>query len=91
MKQSPWADARAPLHWGPVRLPAILLSLPALAALGATPDYLRDIGPILERRCVVCHGCYDAPCQLKLGAWEGVERGAHPDRIYDVTRLIAAP
>ncbi|HPE31229.1 MAG TPA: hypothetical protein PLV61_08550, partial [Parvularculaceae bacterium] len=21
------------------------------------------IKPVIERRCVVCHGCYDAPCQ----------------------------
>jgi hypothetical protein len=28
----------------------------------------RDVAPILESRCVVCHGCYDAPCQLKLTA-----------------------
>ncbi len=28
----------------------------------------QQIKPILERRCVVCHGRYDAPCQLKLSA-----------------------
>ncbi|NVK40395.1 MAG: fatty acid cis/trans isomerase [Oceanospirillaceae bacterium] len=59
--------------------------------LAAPPDYTNDIKPILERRCVVCHSCYDAPCQLKLNAWEGLARGAHRDRIYDVTRLLAAP
>ena len=42
-----------------------------------------DVQPILQRRCVVCHGCYDAPCQLKLGAWEGVARGASGDNVYD--------
>lgn len=30
-------------------------------------SYRDDVRPVLERRCVVCHGCYDAPCQLKLG------------------------
>jgi len=29
-------------------------------------QYLNEVKPILENRCVVCHGCYDAPCQLKL-------------------------
>src|SRR5271165_5807290 len=50
-----------------------------------------DVAPILQSRCVVCHGCYDAPCQLKLTAWEGIARGASADRVYDGTRLRAAP
>ncbi len=29
-------------------------------------DYWTEVLPDLESRCVVCHGCYDAPCQLKL-------------------------
>ena len=45
---------------------------------------------VFESRCVVCHGCYDAPCQLKLGTYEGIERGASGDRVYDATRLVAA-
>lgn len=50
----------------------------------------RDVERIFNSRCVVCHGCYDAPCQLKLTAWEGIARGASPERIYDGTRLSAA-
>ncbi len=53
--------------------------------------YRRDVRPVLERRCVVCHGCYDAPCQLKLGAWEGVARGTSKALVYDGTRLLEAP
>ena len=34
-------------------------------------SYRAEVQPILERRCVVCHGCYDSPCQLKLGAMRG--------------------
>jgi len=45
---------------------------------------------VFEARCVVCHGCYDAPCQLKLGTFDGVVRGASGDKVYDSTRLIAA-
>ncbi len=44
---------------------------------------------ILEQRCMVCHGCYDAPCQLKLEAHEGLTRGASKDLVYDSTRLLA--
>ena len=47
---------------------------PSSSGIG-TVDYWRDVQPILERRCVVCHGCYDAPCQLNLTAYEGVARG----------------
>ena len=44
---------------------------------------------IFEQRCVVCHGCYDAPCQLQLGSFEGIERGASKVQVYDGTRLLA--
>jgi Fatty acid cis/trans isomerase (CTI) len=53
-------------------------------------SYRAEVQPILEQRCVVCHGCYDAPCQLKLGAWEGIARGASKQAVYDPARLRAA-
>lgn len=53
-------------------------------------SFVRDVKPILDSRCVVCHGCYDAPCQLKLESPEGLDRGASKDVVY-ATRLEAAP
>lgn len=50
-----------------------------------------EVQPILDRRCVVCHACYDASCQLKLTSWEGVARGASKTQVYDPARLDAAP
>lgn len=44
---------------------------------------------LLQQRCMVCHGCYDAPCQLKLEAHIGLERGASKDLVYDSSRLRA--
>ena len=44
--------------------------------------YYHQIKPILDNRCVVCHGCYDAPCQLKLSSAEGIDRGLTQQRIY---------
>ncbi len=44
---------------------------------------------LLQQRCMVCHGCYDAPCQLKLEAQIGLERGASKDLVYDSSRLRA--
>ncbi|MFL6579810.1 MAG: fatty acid cis/trans isomerase, partial [Burkholderiales bacterium] len=49
-----------------------------------------DVKPILDNRCVVCHACYDGPCQLKLTAWEGLARGASPQSVYDSSRLREA-
>lgn len=54
-----------------------------------THGYRQFVQPILNRRCVVCHGCYDAPCQLKLSSAEGLLRGANPRKVYNGTRLIA--
>lgn len=45
---------------------------------------------VLEQRCMVCHGCYDAPCQLKLEAHEGLMRGASKELVYDGARLRSA-
>ncbi|HSB96440.1 MAG TPA: fatty acid cis/trans isomerase, partial [Spongiibacteraceae bacterium] len=54
-------------------------------------EYYRDVKPILDRRCLVCHACYDAPCQLKLDSPAGLQRGATQDKIYDSGRLMPAP
>ena len=51
-------------------------------------DYIRDIKPILDSRCVVCHSCYNSPCQLKLSSHEGLDRGATKKLVY-ATRLKA--
>jgi Fatty acid cis/trans isomerase (CTI) len=61
------------------------------AASTGLVSYRKQIQPILERRCVVCHACYDAPCQLKLGSWEGIARGFSSDLVYHASRLVEAP
>lgn len=62
---------------------------PTAAPAGA-PDFLRDVKPIVDNRCVVCHGCYDAPCQLNLASYPGMTRGSNPEKVYDASRLVAA-
>lgn len=52
--------------------------------------YERDIRPLMEHRCLVCHGCYDAPCQLKLDSYEGMLRGGSKERVYHSSRLKPA-
>jgi len=50
----------------------------------------QNIKGIIENRCVVCHGCYDAPCQLKLESLAGLQRGANKTMVYDGERLLTA-
>jgi len=50
----------------------------------------QQIQPIIENRCVVCHGCYDAPCQLKMESTAGIERGANKAIVYNGERLLTA-
>ncbi|MGB7933141.1 MAG: fatty acid cis/trans isomerase [Gammaproteobacteria bacterium] len=54
-----------------------------------TTSYRRDIKPILEEKCIACHACYDAPCQLNLTSSEGLLRGANKKAVYDAARLTA--
>lgn len=49
--------------------------------------YLAEVKPLLEKRCTVCHSCYNSPCQLKLDSFEGVDRGASKKAIYNAFRL----
>lgn len=49
-----------------------------------------NVQPIIEKRCVVCHGCYDAPCQLKMSSPAGINRGASKALVYDGARLRAS-
>ncbi|MEH8017495.1 fatty acid cis/trans isomerase [Rheinheimera muenzenbergensis] len=52
--------------------------------------YNQHIKPVIESRCVVCHACYDSPCQLNMSSTAGIERGAHKEKVYDGSRLLAA-
>ncbi|MCO4786288.1 MAG: fatty acid cis/trans isomerase [Marinomonas atlantica] len=57
----------------------------------AIPDnfYQDQVKPILESRCINCHACYDAPCQIKLTAFSGIERGGSKEKVYEGDRLLA--
>ncbi|EED31096.1 fatty acid cis/trans isomerase [gamma proteobacterium NOR5-3] len=55
-----------------------------------TVDYWSDVKPIVDTRCIACHGCYDAPCQLKMTSIEGIERGASTAKVYNQARLRKA-
>lgn len=63
-------------------LPVYKLDLPERPV-----DYQEEVEPILVKRCVVCHSCYNSPCQLKLSSWDGFDRGASKEKIYNASRL----
>jgi len=50
-------------------------------------NYLEEVKPLLDKRCVVCHSCYNSPCQLKFSSYDGLDRGATKKKVYDATRL----
>jgi hypothetical protein len=54
-------------------------------------DFDTEVYPILKDKCLACHGCYDAPCQLKLENAAGLERGGSKLRVYNGLRLADAP
>lgn len=54
-------------------------------------SYEQQIRPLFERRCVVCHGCYDASCQLKMESWDGIARGASKEPVYKTRARAAEP
>ncbi len=60
-----------------------------IRATAPTLSYQGDVEPVLDKRCVVCHSCYNAPCQLQLGSYEGLERGASKAGVYSSSRLRA--
>jgi hypothetical protein len=63
-------------------LPPVAVNIPT-----RTIHYLAEVKPLLEKRCTVCHSCYNSPCQLKLDSYEGVDRGATKKAVYNSSRL----
>lgn len=52
-------------------------------------DYLNDVKPILDKRCVTCHSCYNSPCQAKFSSFDGIDRGGSKEKVYLAERLFS--
>src|ERR1700760_1957724 len=52
----------------------------------ARDDYTARVPSIFVGRCIACHSCYNAPCQLSLQSHSGLARGATKLNIYDGSR-----
>lgn len=61
----------------------LILLMSTTVFANANLSFQKDIKPILDKRCVVCHSCYNSPCQLKLSSFEGLIRGATKEEIYE--------
>jgi hypothetical protein len=48
-------------------------------------DYATRIQPIFDSRCIACHSCYNALCQLNLQSYSGLARGANKRNVYEPT------
>jgi hypothetical protein len=76
-------------------LAAAILSLSGLVRsansqpASASDDYTARIQPIFDSRCIACHSCYNAPCQLNLQSYSGLERGATKLNVYDRSRPMS--
>jgi hypothetical protein len=65
-------------------LPPVQIKTPTYAI-----DYQKEVKPLLDKRCTVCHSCYNSPCQLKMDSFEGTDRGASKKAIYNSNRLTS--
>jgi len=66
--------------------------IPPAVSVEANPEpisYLQDVKPILDKRCVTCHSCYNSPCQAKFSSFEGIDRGGSKFDLY-ANRILAA-
>jgi len=71
----------------PPEAPSADVPLRLLGELDASVSWEADVKPVVDGRCAVCHGCYDAPCQLLLTSHAGAARGATKRPVYDNARL----
>jgi hypothetical protein len=60
------------------------------AAAGDYVSFDKQVQPILNQRCIVCHSCYDAPCGLDLTSYEGLNRGANAMPVYNGARFMTS-
>jgi hypothetical protein len=70
-------------------LVSILVSVSCLASEKAEDIYRSHIQPLFDRRCVACHSCFNAPCQLNLQDYSGFDRGLTKLNVYNGSRTTA--
>jgi len=75
------------MRWRNLILIALSCVIFSIDCVAKEISYQQRIKPILDKKCVVCHACFDAPCQLILTHGEGLLRGANKQPVYDGLRI----
>ena len=86
-----WVVRLTVLEEGERSAPTAKTALPKIPDAVLQDHYLSEIQPIFNNRCVACHSCYNSPCQLNLGSYEGFSRGASKVDPYDFPMTEARP
>ncbi len=74
-------SAKSPTQNEPVAMNSALLE-----------DYYSSrVQSVFNQRCIACHSCFNAPCQMDLTSFRGVERGGSHDGVYDFPLKDAKP
>jgi len=63
----------------------------SLSSAAKGDEFSQNIQPLFNKRCVACHSCNIAPCQLNLTSYEGLSRGATKELFYKPQRTHSAP
>src|SRR5262249_46365363 len=77
---------RGPYIMGPMLRAGLVLLFSALSLCGQA-DYTRDVQPLLEKRCYVCHGPQQQMSNLRLDQKDAAMRVIQPGK-SDQSRLI---
>ncbi|MGZ3789405.1 MAG: fatty acid cis/trans isomerase [Bacteriovorax sp.] len=53
-------------------------------------EFVSKVQPLLAKRCVACHSCYEAPCLMHLTSYEGIQRGLTKHEKFEVVNDLPA-
>ncbi|MDD4976527.1 MAG: fatty acid cis/trans isomerase [Bacteriovorax sp.] len=51
-------------------------------------EFLSKVQPLLAKRCVACHSCYEAPCLMHFTSYEGIQRGLTKHDSLEVLKTV---
>lgn len=52
-------------------------------------EFISKVQPLLAKRCVACHACYEAPCLLHFNSYESIQRGLTKE--VNVSMIVDLP
>tara|TARA_R110002049_G_scaffold46487_1_gene135097 strand:+ start:22645 stop:25335 length:2691 start_codon:yes stop_codon:yes gene_type:complete len=76
-------------------VPTLLISLAVVTSAAGDDAYVNDVRPLLQSKCVPCHGSLRAEADLRLDAGQlihdaGVINASHPESSFLLERVTAA-